>query len=167
MQKKRLNAQTGNGAQQPAQVVARSTTDGVQRIAQSTLQPTAIHAVIGLQVPNGGFYRCSPYQPLLLFDTQALEFASVNDLLVGVIAVHAAKAQINHDVFEFDVTGLLERRQGIDVDDVVRRVIWKDARHFRVSITVGDTHATDAGRGRLFKDYDTKVPGNVKRRRGE
>lgn len=71
------------------------------------------------------------------------------------------------NVLVAEVTGLLERQQGIDVDDVVRRVIWKDARHFRVSITVGDTHATDAGRGRLFKDYDTKVPGNVKRRRGE
>lgn len=71
------------------------------------------------------------------------------------------------NVLVAEVTGLLEKRQGIDVDDVVRRVIWKDARHFRVSITVGDIHATDAGRGRLFKDYDSKVPGNVKRRRGE
>ena len=34
-------------------------------------------------------------------------------------------------------------------------------------ITVGDSHATDAGRGRLFKDYDAKVQGDVKRRRGE
>lgn len=71
------------------------------------------------------------------------------------------------NVLVAEVTGLLEKRQGIDVDDVVRRVVWKDARHFRVSITVGDTHATDAGRGRLFKDYDEKVPGDVKRRRGE
>ena len=71
------------------------------------------------------------------------------------------------NVLVAEVTGLLEKRQGIDVDDVVRRVIWKDARHFRVSITVGDTHATDAGRGRLFKDYDATIPGNVKRRRGE
>ncbi|ACB33044.1 conserved hypothetical protein [Leptothrix cholodnii SP-6] len=71
------------------------------------------------------------------------------------------------NVLVAEVTGLLEKRQGIDVDDVVRRVIWKDARHFRVSITVGKLHATNAGRGRLFKDYDTKVQGNVKRRRGE
>ena len=71
------------------------------------------------------------------------------------------------NVLVAEVTGLLEKRQGIDVDDVIRRVIWKDARHFRISITVGDGHATDAGRGRLFKDYDTKVPGDIKRRRGE
>lgn len=71
------------------------------------------------------------------------------------------------NVLVAEVTGLLEKRQGIDVDDVVRRIIWKDSRHFRVSITVGDSHSTDAGRGRLFKDYDTKVQGDIKRRRGE
>jgi len=71
------------------------------------------------------------------------------------------------NVLVAEVTGLLEKRHGIDVDDVVRRIIWKDARHFRVSITVSDSHATDVGRGRLFKDYDTKVQGDVKRRRGE
>lgn len=71
------------------------------------------------------------------------------------------------NVLVAEVTGLLEKRQSVDVDDVLRRVIWKDARHYRVSITVGDSHMTDAGRGRLFKDYDTKIVGNVKRRRGE
>lgn len=71
------------------------------------------------------------------------------------------------NVLVAEVTALLEKRHGIDVDDVIRRVIWKDARHFRVSITVGDTHSTDVGRGRLFKDYDTTIPGDVTRRRGE
>lgn len=71
------------------------------------------------------------------------------------------------NVLVAEVTGLLEKRPNIDADDVIRRVIWKEARHFRVSITIGDTHTTDAGRGRLFKEYDTKIPGNVKRRRGE
>lgn len=71
------------------------------------------------------------------------------------------------NVLVAEVTGLLEKRQGIDVDDVVRQVVWKDVRHFRVSITVGDSHSNDAGRGRLFKGYDEKVPGDVKRRRGE
>lgn len=71
------------------------------------------------------------------------------------------------NVLVAEVTGLLEKRQGVDVDDVLRRVIWKDARHFRVSITVGDLHASDSGRARLFKDYDTTVPGHINRRRGE
>ncbi len=66
-----------------------------------------------------------------------------------------------------EVTGLLEKRPGIDVDDVIRRAVWKDSRRFRVSITVGDRHATDAGRVRLFKDYEAIVPGDIERRRGE
>jgi len=66
-----------------------------------------------------------------------------------------------------EVTSLLEKRHGIDVDDVIRKVIWKDARSFRVSITAGKSHQTDKGRNRLFKDYDKTIPGNVSRRRGE
>lgn len=71
------------------------------------------------------------------------------------------------NVLVAEVEGMLEKRQGIDVDDAIRSIIWKDARHYRVSITVGDSHSTEAGRRRLFKDYDTKVLGDVKRRRGE
>lgn len=71
------------------------------------------------------------------------------------------------NVLVAEVTGLLEKREGIDVDNVIRQIIWKDARRFRVSITVGNPHKTDAGRNRLFKNYDTTVTGNVERRRGE
>ena len=71
------------------------------------------------------------------------------------------------NVLVAEVTGLLEKHPAIAVDDVIRKVIWKDARHFRVSITVQDTHSTSAGRARLFKDYDTIVGGDIKRRRGE
>jgi len=49
-QKNCPDAQTGDRAQQPAQVVARRATDG---IAERTLEPAAIHAVISLQVSNG------------------------------------------------------------------------------------------------------------------
>lgn len=52
------DAQTGNGTQQPVQVVAGGTTDGVQRIAQRALQPAAIPVVIQLQVSDGGRHRC-------------------------------------------------------------------------------------------------------------
>ncbi len=71
------------------------------------------------------------------------------------------------NVLVAEVTGLLEKCPAIDVDDVIRKVLWKDARHFRVSITIQDTHSTSAGRARLFKDYDTTVRGDIKRRRGE
>lgn len=71
------------------------------------------------------------------------------------------------NVLVAEVTGLLEKRAGVDVDEVIQKVIWKDARHYRVSITVGDAHSSPEGFVRLFKDYDVKVLGDVKRRRGE
>lgn len=71
------------------------------------------------------------------------------------------------NVLTAEVVGLLERQPGVDADDVIRQVIWKNVRRFRVSITVGDSHASDAGHLRLFKDYDTHVPGDIKRRGGE
>ena len=102
----------------------------MQRITQRTLQPTAIHAVIGLQVANGGLHRCSPFEPTRLLLAQALELTPVNDLLVGVVSIHPAKAQINHDVFELDgnvlcqVGGLLQ--YGAQ-DMAVVRVAWEGA----------------------------------------
>ena len=74
----------------------------MQGIAQCAFEPAAIHAVIRLQVANGRLHRCSPFEPALLLLAQTLEFASVNDLPVRVVGVHAAKAQIDHDVFERD-----------------------------------------------------------------
>ena len=54
--KNRSYAQPGNRPQQPAQVVARSTADRVQGITERALEPTAIHAVIQLQVADGGLH---------------------------------------------------------------------------------------------------------------
>jgi hypothetical protein len=71
------------------------------------------------------------------------------------------------NVLVAEVLGLLEKRPSIDVDGAIRKVIWKDVRRFRVSITVADSHSTSAGRGRLFKNYDEKVAGAIERRRGE
>lgn len=83
-------------------VVARSTTNGVQGVAERALQPAAIHTVVRLQVPNGWLYRCSPLEPALLLFAQTLEFSSVNDLFVGVTGVHTTKPQIDHDVFDLE-----------------------------------------------------------------
>ena len=65
------------------------------------------------------------------------------------------------------VVALLQTQAGVDPDIAIQNIIWKQARHYRLSITVGDAHSTDAGRLRLFRDYDTVAVGAVKRRRGE
>jgi hypothetical protein len=71
------------------------------------------------------------------------------------------------NVLTAEVVALLQTQAGIDPDIAIQNIIWKEARHYRISITVGDIHANDAGRLRLFRDYDTIAAGAVKRRRGE
>lgn len=69
-----------------------------------------------------------------------------------------------------DVTAMLEAQQHvmpIDVEDAVDEILWKEARAYRVSITVGDTHAADAARAGLFSGFDAKAPGLVAKRRAE
>jgi hypothetical protein len=58
------------------------------------------------------------------------------------------------NVLAADVSSLLGTRPGIDADKAIENVIWKQIRRYRISITVGDTHSTVAGRKRLFKGYD-------------
>ena len=71
------------------------------------------------------------------------------------------------NVLTAEVVGLLERQPNVDAYTVIQQVVWKNVRQFRVSITIGDSHASNKGHVRLFKDYDTTVPGDIKRRRGE
>jgi hypothetical protein len=61
----------------------------------------------------------------------------------------------------------LETLPGVDPDIAIQNIIWKEARHYRISITVGDTHNVDAGRMNLFQGYDTITEGPLKKRRGE
>lgn len=56
---------------------------------------------------------------------------------------------------------------GLDVDAAISNVLWKDVRRYRVSITVGKTHASDTARAGLFKDFDVHAPGDVVRRQAE
>lgn len=69
-----------------------------------------------------------------------------------------------------DVTAMLEAFQGImpiDVEDAVDDILWKEARSYRVSITISDTHATNAARAGLFSGYDLQAPGLTTKRRAE
>lgn len=66
-----------------------------------------------------------------------------------------------------EVTRLLETAKEIDVDAAVETIVWKNARHYRIAITVGDEHNDADGYRKLFDGYNTVVSGEVVRRRGE
>lgn len=65
------------------------------------------------------------------------------------------------------VTALLERSGNPDPDKTVADILWHDKRAYRVAVTVGQAHFTDAGRKSLFDGYDTIISGNIDRRRAE
>lgn len=70
-----------------------------------------------------------------------------------------------------ELTSLLEAQQSkfpdLDVDAVIDTVVWQDARRYRVSITTGSTHASNADREGLFGGYDTMAGGDLVRRKAE
>ncbi len=55
----------------------------------------------------------------------------------------------------------------LDVDAAVQEIAWKEARRYRVAITVDRSHATAKPRMALFKDFDSFAPGDTSRRRAE
>jgi hypothetical protein len=56
---------------------------------------------------------------------------------------------------------------GFDVDAAIANILWKDARRYRVSVTINDTHNSNSARAQLFDGFDQKVPGGIERRRGD
>lgn len=70
-----------------------------------------------------------------------------------------------------DVTGMLEAYRSlspeVDVEQAVSEILWKEARRYRVSITIGDAHASEQKRADLFAGYDENAPGAISKRRAE
>jgi hypothetical protein len=71
------------------------------------------------------------------------------------------------NVLVAEVVALLETNRDVDPDRAIENIIWKNVRHYRVSITVGVNHSTNEGRIKLFAGYDEVVVGDVNKRRGE
>ena len=67
-----------------------------------------------------------------------------------------------------EVTTLLSTvLPGAAAQDAVHRILWKDARRYRVSVTVAPERVDEARRKALFKGYRTVARGECLRRRGE
>lgn len=66
-----------------------------------------------------------------------------------------------------EVTTLLSTRPEVDASIAIGKIIWEEARHYRVSITINELHADEEGHRNLFAGYDTVVAGSLIRRRAE
>ena len=67
-----------------------------------------------------------------------------------------------------ETTTLLAQNDHVNPDKAVHEILWKQARAFRVSITIGDKEFSKNGRKKLFKGYENAAPGdNLEKRRAE
>lgn len=121
------------------------------------------------------------------FDGLQLELDDTNQVVTGAIvfedkATENPRSTIREEVWQSfsrieagerdnvltaEVTTLLSTRPSIDPDRAIQNVLWKAVRRYRVSITINEGYATEAGRKNLFKGYDVVASGEPKRRRGE
>jgi hypothetical protein len=86
----------------------------------------------------------------------------------GIAALEAGEraSELTHEV-----SAMLEARHSlddsVDIDAAVANILWKDAKRYRVSITIGPTHNDNNSRAKLFKGFDQTASGSVARRRAE
>ena len=63
-----------------------------------------------------------------------------------------------------EITPLLEGQRDLDIDEAIASIIWSDLRHYRVSITIGDTHNKEAYHKNLFDGYEDITKEHIKRK---
>lgn len=90
------------------------------------------------------------------------------DVWPGIVALEKGE-RLNE--LSQEVSGMLDARAAadpeFDLDTAIANILWHDARRYRVSITIGDTHNNADARARLFKGFDASVPGAAVRRRAD
>ena len=69
--------------------------------------------------------------------------------------------------FTAQVVAVVRTEKNLDPDEAIREVVWKEARRYRLSITVNAKHSDEEGRKKLFRGYDDVVSGDLNRRRAE
>lgn len=90
------------------------------------------------------------------------------DVWPGIVSMEVGDrvAELTHEA-----TGILEAQQHVypdmDIDSAVDRILWQEARRYRVSITTGITHQTENARAGLFANYDATAAGDTLRRQAE
>ena len=67
-----------------------------------------------------------------------------------------------------EISTILASNSQIDPDQAIHKILWEQARSYRVLITINDEHNSEQGRNNLFKGYEDVVNGgDVERRRAE
>ena len=114
--------------QQPADVVVRSAQHRVQRIALCPFEVAAVHAVISFEVHDDRLDRLAAFEQSALLIGQPLVLASVFDLDIRAVLVHAPVAQVGVHQLEFNALALHHNGALLNLlvhGVTVIRVAWK------------------------------------------
>jgi len=98
--KKARQAETGNGPQQPADVVARRAAQRMQRIAQRSLQQAPVHSVVSFGMADQRRNGLPALEQRPRVGAERLVLDAVDDLHTGVVGVHTPVAQVDDDLPE-------------------------------------------------------------------
>lgn len=108
---------------------------------------------------------------VVIFEDKATDHARKTiheDVWPGIKALEKGERQ--NEVSQ-EVSGMLDARAAadpkFDLDSAIANTLWRDVRHYRVSITIGDTHNKVKARAGLFKGFDESAPGASVRRRAD
>jgi len=108
---------------------------------------------------------------IVIFEDKATDYPRDtirDDVWPGIVGLEAGErvADLTHEA-----TSMLEAQQHIypdmDIEGAVDRILWQEARRYRVSITTGGTHKEEKARAGLFANYDTTASGELLRRQAE
>lgn len=108
---------------------------------------------------------------IVIFEDKATENARKmikQNVWPDIVGLEAGErvAELTHEA-----SALLERHQhlypDLNIDDAIDRILWQQARRYRVSISIDDKHKAADDRKKLFKDFDSLADGDVTRRRAE
>jgi hypothetical protein len=148
-------------------IAAHHETKGVVTSAPHIIKAHKGFDGLQLELSNDG----KSVEAVVVFEDKATDNARDtirDDVLPGIAALEAGEREND---LTHEVSGMLDAQvrldPDLDVDAALSNIVWKSAKHYRVSITVGKTHASEKARAGLFKDFDTSAPGDVKRRRAE
>lgn len=108
---------------------------------------------------------------VVIFEDKATDNARAtirDDVWPGIVALEKGE-RLNE--LSQEVSGMLDAHAaaepGFDLDSAIAKTLWHEARRYRVSITVGDTHNDQGARANLFKGFDHSAPGAAERRRAD
>jgi hypothetical protein len=108
---------------------------------------------------------------IVIFEDKATENARKmikQNVWPDIVGLEAGErvAELTHEA-----SALLERQQhlypDLNIDDAIDRILWQQARRYRVSISIDDKHKAAGDRKKLFKHFDSSADGDVARRRAE